>query len=362
MQSSSSQCTRPAPFRHATIHAADVWRMAACAASAAQCRFPAISFNQGQLRPSREAAMTLAAHASTVDAECAGLGLFGAAGALQHPRTDRRSDCSRAGLPDQHVPHPAPAQRPRMLSRALGAKPVRAAGRYLPCAAGRAIAVSRRQRPAVVDPLPDRASSRLRRWSASRPQWSDQKLAATLDITNARIRALLFRLTEEVRYPGFAADAMFAHLGGELAIELARFYAGARRTARHWRPGRLAAAPDRRAAERRCQRAFAGRAGRRCATCRSASLRAASRSAGAARSATMSRQAAWSGPSGCWSMAKASRPSPSPWASASPSSFTFAFRRAVGISPSQFRQRQTRGLQRCAVVGLISIFRPGMAV
>ena len=29
----------------------------------------------------------------------------------------------------------------------------------------------------------------------------------------------------------------------------------------------------------------------------------------------------------------------------SPSSFTFAFRRAVGISPSQFRQRQTRGLQ-----------------
>ena len=29
----------------------------------------------------------------------------------------------------------------------------------------------------------------------------------------------------------------------------------------------------------------------------------------------------------------------------SPSSFTYAFRRAVGISPSQFRQRQTRGLQ-----------------
>ena len=29
----------------------------------------------------------------------------------------------------------------------------------------------------------------------------------------------------------------------------------------------------------------------------------------------------------------------------SPSSFTFAFRRAVGISPSQFRQRQTRGVR-----------------
>ena len=56
------------------------------------------------------------------------------------------------------------------------------------------------------------------------PQWSDAQLAATLDITSARIRALLFRLTEEVRFPGFAAQAMFDHLGGELAIELARFY------------------------------------------------------------------------------------------------------------------------------------------
>jgi AraC family transcriptional regulator len=28
----------------------------------------------------------------------------------------------------------------------------------------------------------------------------------------------------------------------------------------------------------------------------------------------------------------------------SPSSFTFAFRRAIGLSPSQFRQRQTRGV------------------
>ena len=29
----------------------------------------------------------------------------------------------------------------------------------------------------------------------------------------------------------------------------------------------------------------------------------------------------------------------------SPSSFTYAFRRAVGTSPSQFRHRQSRGLQ-----------------
>jgi AraC family transcriptional regulator len=29
----------------------------------------------------------------------------------------------------------------------------------------------------------------------------------------------------------------------------------------------------------------------------------------------------------------------------SPSSFTFAFRRAVGMSPTQFRQRQARGME-----------------
>jgi AraC family transcriptional regulator len=29
----------------------------------------------------------------------------------------------------------------------------------------------------------------------------------------------------------------------------------------------------------------------------------------------------------------------------SPSSFTFAFRRAVGSSPSEFRQRQLRGIE-----------------
>jgi AraC family transcriptional regulator len=46
------------------------------------------------------------------------------------------------------------------------------------------------------------------------PLWTGAKLAATLDITNARIRALLFRMTEEVRYPGIASGPMFAHLGG----------------------------------------------------------------------------------------------------------------------------------------------------
>ena len=53
--------------------------------------------------------------------------------------------------------------------------------------------------------------------------WDDRQLAATLDIGNARLGALLFRLTAEVRYPGFAADRMLELFGHELAIEIARY-------------------------------------------------------------------------------------------------------------------------------------------
>lgn len=53
--------------------------------------------------------------------------------------------------------------------------------------------------------------------------WDDQHLAATLDIGSAQIRALLLRLTAEVRHPGLASDRMIEFLHGELAIELGRY-------------------------------------------------------------------------------------------------------------------------------------------
>ena len=55
-------------------------------------------------------------------------------------------------------------------------------------------------------------------------EWTAERLAAALDIPNARIRSLLFRLIEEVRHPGFASAQMIEFLGGELAVELGRFF------------------------------------------------------------------------------------------------------------------------------------------
>jgi AraC family transcriptional regulator len=53
--------------------------------------------------------------------------------------------------------------------------------------------------------------------------WTDRQLAATLDIGSASIRALLLRLTGELRHPGFASKQLIELLGGEIAIEIARF-------------------------------------------------------------------------------------------------------------------------------------------
>ncbi len=176
------------------------------------------------------------------------------------------------------------------------------------------------------------------------PQWSDAQLAATLDITNARIRALLFRLTEEIRYPGHAADAMFEHLGGELAIELARLYlekeeqpatgglAGWRLRLIDERLSEDPAAPSLSELARHCNmsvrqltRGF--KVSRGCSIGDYVEQRRMERAKRLLVDGESVKTIAFT------------------MGFSSPSSFTYAFRRAVGISPSQFRQRQTRGLQ-----------------
>lgn len=176
------------------------------------------------------------------------------------------------------------------------------------------------------------------------PRWSDAQLAATLDITNGRIRALLFRLTEEVRHPGFASDAMFAHLTGELVIELARFYLGQEEQPT---TGGLAGWRLRLIDERLSANPAAPSLAELAALCNLS-----------ARQLTRGFKVSRGCPIGDYveqrRMESAKRQlvdgdSVKTIAFAmgfsSPSSFTFAFRRAVGTSPSQFRARQTRGLQ-----------------
>lgn len=174
--------------------------------------------------------------------------------------------------------------------------------------------------------------------------WDDQHLVSTLDIGSARIRAILFRVTEEVRHPGLCWDRMLEFLAGELALELARHcleaierpvtggLAGWRlrlideRLAEDSPPPSLQALADLCAVSvRQLTRGF--RVSRACSIgdyIEQRRMESAKRMLMAGDSVKTIAFAL---------------------GFASPSSFTFAFRRAVGSSPSTFRQRQGRAAE-----------------
>ncbi|MFM5908761.1 MAG: helix-turn-helix transcriptional regulator [Novosphingobium sp.] len=173
--------------------------------------------------------------------------------------------------------------------------------------------------------------------------WDAALLGMTLDITSARIRNLLFRLTEEVHHPGFASEAMLQSLSGELAVEIARFCLEAEDATT---TGGLASWRLRLIDERISENALAPSLAELARIC-NLSVRQLTRGFRASRACSIGdyverRQ-----------MERAKRMLASGESVkaiafaigfASPSSFTYAFRRAVGTSPSQFRQRQLRAL------------------
>lgn len=63
----------------------------------------------------------------------------------------------------------------------------------------------------------------MRAWLDAEFEWTDQGLAAGLDIRDRNLRALLLRLGEEARHPGFASEMMVELITGQIAIELARY-------------------------------------------------------------------------------------------------------------------------------------------
>ncbi len=174
--------------------------------------------------------------------------------------------------------------------------------------------------------------------------WTDQKLAATIDLTSARIRALLFRLTEEVRHPGLAAATMLEFLTGELAIEIARFCVEVNE-----RPaiGGLAGWRLRLIDERLSDDPTAPSLGQLAELC-SISVRQLTRGFKVSRGCSIGDYIESRRMEGAKRLLVAGENVKTiafTMGFSSPSSFTFAFRRAVGISPSQFRQRQTRGVR-----------------
>jgi AraC family transcriptional regulator len=174
--------------------------------------------------------------------------------------------------------------------------------------------------------------------------WTEQKLAATVDLTSARIRALLFRLTQEVRHPGFAAEQLLEFLTGELAIELARFCLEVDE-----RPatGGLAGWRLRLIDERLSENPAAPSLAELAELC-NVSVRQLTRGFKVSRGCSIGDYIESRRMEGAKRLLVAGENVKTiafTLGFSSPSSFTFAFRRAVGISPSQFRQRQTRGIR-----------------
>ncbi len=65
----------------------------------------------------------------------------------------------------------------------------------------------------------------IREWFDGDLQWTDQRLRASLDITESSVRSLLVRLAAELRQPGFASATLVELIVSQLAIELSRYCA-----------------------------------------------------------------------------------------------------------------------------------------
>ena len=177
--------------------------------------------------------------------------------------------------------------------------------------------------------------------------WDDAHLAAALDIGSAHVRALLFRITAEVRHPGLAAQRMLELLGGELAIELGRYglEVAERPTTGGLSGWRLRLIEERLASD------LTSPSLKDLADMCGLSVRQLTRGFRVSRACSIGdyiEQRRMEAAKRLLMAGESVKTVAFAMGFASPSSFTFAFRRAVGASPSTFRQRQARALSSMA--------------
>lgn len=178
----------------------------------------------------------------------------------------------------------------------------------------------------------------IRAWFGNDLHWTARQLKASLDIDDANIRGLMLRLAEEARHPGMASEALVELIAAQLAIELGRYCAAASEGPAQ---GGLAPWRLRRIDERL-------RDGQQMATlaelaelCR-LSVRQLTRGFRISRGCSIGDHMARMRLDSAKRLLAADKSVKAIAYSlgfASPSSFSYAFRRAVGETPRQFRQR-----------------------
>jgi AraC family transcriptional regulator len=181
----------------------------------------------------------------------------------------------------------------------------------------------------------------IRAWFDGELKWTERRLEATLDLPNASIRSLLQRLADELRHPGFASVVLMDLIAAQLAIELSRCFADlpegpATGGLAPWRL-RLIEERLREVREAPTLAELAGLCG--------LSVRQLTRGFRASRGCSIGEHVALIRVEHARRLLATDRSIKSIAYSlgfSSPSAFAFAFRRATGETPREFRQRASR--------------------
>lgn len=179
------------------------------------------------------------------------------------------------------------------------------------------------------------------RWLEVDLQWTQRHLEASLDIPDVAIGNLLLRLAQELRHPGIASQALVELMAAEICIELARYCSGVneRRCS-----GGLASWRLRLIDERLKEVRAAPTLSELAALC-NLSVRQLTRGFRASRGRSIGEHVAQSRTEHAKRLLATGQSIKAIAYSlgfTSPSSFSFAFRRATGETPREFRQSTLR--------------------
>ena len=184
-------------------------------------------------------------------------------------------------------------------------------------------------------------SEAMSAWLQRDLEWTDRRLHAILDIADANIRGLLLRLAEEVRHPGFASEMLVELICAQIAIELGRYCSAVNEG-----PVMGGLAPWRlRVIDERLREVQAAPTLAELADLCKLSVRQLTRGFRASRGCSIGDHVTQT------RLEHAKRQLASDQSVkaiayslgfASPSSFSYAFRKLIGESPRQFRQRVLR--------------------
>src|SRR5882724_6549906 len=181
----------------------------------------------------------------------------------------------------------------------------------------------------------------IRSWFGGDLEWTDGRLKATLDIPDPNIRGLLLRLAEEARHPGFASEMLVELIAAQMAIELGRYCAAITEG-----PATGGLAPWRlRLIDERLNEVAEPPTLAELARLCKLSVRQLTRGFRASRSCSIGDHVARSRLDNAKQLLATDQSVKSisyALGFASPSSFSYAFRRSVGETPRQFRQRVLR--------------------